>query len=220
MRDETYSELLAARETLREEVEAARSENGTLAARLDSIFGRLRELAKPGDELQYDDCQMAAAVILREAIAELAQELELRSEAEAPAEDKTDSATSTGAAAAPPEPWLVDGPVRMGGVDGVVGQLSIGEAYLSWLPSGCSDEPAQQIPLSYVLFSAIDYYDEVHRSAYTSDGLLLLTTHCFCCRMQSCASSSPCTCGMATHSCYFSSARVVACSNARNSRAV
>ena len=176
-RDESYPELQAARDKLREEVDAARGENVQLAARLDSIFGRLRELAKPGDELQSDDCQTAAAVILREAIAELAEELEPHGEVEAPAEDATDRAASTGATAAPPEPWLVDGPVRMGGVNGAVGQLSIGEAYLSWLPSGCSEEPAQHIPLSDVLFAAIDDCDEVRRSARTSGGLLLLTTH-------------------------------------------
>jgi hypothetical protein len=172
-RDETYAELQAARDKLREEVEVARSENGQLAATLDRIFGRLRELTMPDDEIGYADCQMAAAVMLREAIAEMTQEFERRSEAEAPpvtaeppAETSTESDTNARPTAAPPEPWTADGHVRMGGVDGAAGQLSIGEAYLSWLPCHCSDEPAQHVPLSDVLFAAIDDYDEVRRSAH------------------------------------------------------
>ena len=162
-REETYSDLQAARDKLREEVTEARRERSDLAVEIDRIYGRLRELAKPGDDIELGDCETAAAVILREAIAELADALDQRSESEAAAETAAGS-TETAQASVPQEPWIVDGPVRMGGISGAEGQLSIGEAYLSWMPSGLSNEPAQHIPLPQLLFAEIDDLDEVSGS--------------------------------------------------------
>ena len=112
------------------------------------MFGRLQELVKPREEeLQLNDCETAAAVILREAIEELMglQEKSQGGEAaadSAPAADDHDALSAT---------WTVDGPVQMGGVDGS-GELSLVSGYVVWNPSsGASDDPWQQLPLSDII---------------------------------------------------------------------
>ena len=71
VRDESYAELQAVRDKLRAEVETARREQGELTARLDGIFGRLRELARPSEEIKLDDCEKVAAIALHAAVLEL-----------------------------------------------------------------------------------------------------------------------------------------------------
>eukprot|EP00966_Prymnesium_polylepis_P107971 2500518-Prymnesium_polylepis.1 len=108
------------------EIAAARADNGELACQLDHVYGRLRELVAPsGQELTLDDCTSAAAIVLREAIAELAATLEHRQQQpgasaagtseRAAASDAEDPGASTGAAergdsADPLASWLVEGP--------------------------------------------------------------------------------------------------------------
>ena len=178
-REESYSELQAARDRLREEFEAAQHENSELAGRLDSVFGQLRELCRPrGEELELADCEAAAAVLLRETIAELTDAWERdRRDSAVDATDAVDTAVPpvnsvnvpSDAAAFQIEPWSVEGPVRMGGVNGIEGHLAIDEAYVQWLPSSAfSDEPAQHHPLTDILFAEIDDADEVRHSADTS----------------------------------------------------
>ena len=208
VRDETYPELQAARDQLHADFEAARRENSKLAGSLDHVYGRLRELVKPrGEELELADCERTAAVILREAIAELTDELERRGElndATDPALDvagssataqATESATATpDASTLPLERWEVDGLVRMGGVSGTEGVLSIGLAYVEWLPSsGASDHLAQQLPLSEVLFAEIAEHDEVsaHKRAHKRCHNTHLSSDCR--RMLSCVSNWLCT---------------------------
>ena len=57
--------------------------------------------------------------------------------------------------------------MRVGSVDGAMGQLSINAPYLSWTPTpaGASDEPAQQVELRNVLYAEIDDDDEVRLSS-------------------------------------------------------
>jgi hypothetical protein len=58
-RDESYAEMQAAREKQRADVAAAALENADLAANLDGVFERLRELAAPGalgEAGLQDDC--------------------------------------------------------------------------------------------------------------------------------------------------------------------
>ena len=165
VRDESYSELQAARDKLQAEVETARCEQGDLAAQLNSVFGRLRELARPGDEMELGDCETAAAVILREAIVELLGIQESQAEEAA-------------AASAPPWAplngsdcdslaWTVDVPVRMGGVDGTPGELSVASGYVTWNPSsGASDDPWQQLPLCDIICADVDDHDEVRRATF------------------------------------------------------
>jgi hypothetical protein len=159
-RDESYTEMQAARE-------AAARENADLAANLNGVFRRLRELAAPGAPgvggLQ-DDCEAAAAVLLREAIDELTQDWDRRQkEARVGAPRKESDAeahAASGAEAA--TPFCVASSVRVGGVDGTTGQLSINAPYLSWVPTaGESDQPAQHVELRNVLFAEIDDADEV-----------------------------------------------------------
>ena len=126
-REESYSELQAARDRLREEFEAAQHENSELAGRLDSVFGQLRELCRPrGEELELADCEAAAAVLLRETIAELTDAWERdRRDSTVDSTDAVDTAAPpangvnvpSDAAAFQIEPWSVEGPVRMGGVN-------------------------------------------------------------------------------------------------------
>jgi hypothetical protein len=173
-REENYTTLHAAREELQAKVKAVTLANAELAARLDHVFKRLRELAVPGgpgEPCLEEACEAAAAVIVREAIADLTHDFDLRQEEAAPQEE----AATREEAHAEPEPSGAEGttprwvasPVRMGGVDGTVGELCIAAPYLSWLPShpsGALDEPARQV-LSNVLFADIDDdYDEVRRS--------------------------------------------------------
>jgi hypothetical protein len=172
-REESYPELQAAHAKLRAEVENARREQGELAARLDSVYGRLRELAQPGDEIELNDCETAAAVILREARAELMGHQERHGEEAAAASAPLDG----GECAADSAPldggerdsvaWTVGVPVRMGGVDGTPGKLSIASGYVAWNPiSGASDDPWQQLPLCDIICADYDDQDEVRCAAF------------------------------------------------------
>ena len=214
VRDETYPELQAARDKLLADYEAARRESSGLAEKLDLVYGRLRDLVKPhGEDLELADCEGAAALILREAIVELADELERSSEVgdtTDPAPDiagsgatarATECATATpdgtlDATTFPLERWEVEGPVRMEGVSGTEGVLSIGLAYIEWLPSsGASDHPAQQLPLSEVLFAEIAEHDEVTAHNAHTNAKAYHNTHLssVCHRMPSCEWSWLCT---------------------------
>ena len=77
-------------------------------------------------------------------------------------ESDAEAHAACGADAATPAPWVASS-VRVGSVDGAMGQLSINAPYLSWTPTpaGASDEPAQQVELRNVLYAEIDDDDEV-----------------------------------------------------------
>ena len=173
-RQETYSELQTARDSLREAYDAARRENSALTEQLDGVFSRLRELIKPrGDDLELTDCEAAAAVVLREAIQVLADELANRSEA--------DGAGTEHAAAPPQESAAAEAQARrtagqstvqqqprfraharMNGVDGTCGEIAIDAAFLSWGPlDAASDVPWQHYELQSILYAEIDDADEV-----------------------------------------------------------
>jgi hypothetical protein len=123
-REENYTTLHAAREELQAKVKAVALDNAELAARLNHVFQRLRELAVPGgpgEPCLEEACEAAAAVIVREAIAELTHDFDLRQEEAAPQEE---AATREDAGAEPAPsgaeittPRWVASPVRMGGVD-------------------------------------------------------------------------------------------------------
>jgi hypothetical protein len=145
-RGESYTEMQAAREKQRAAVEAAALENADLAANLDGVFGWLRKIAAPGalgEAGLQEDCEAVAAVLLREAIAELTQDWDRRRE-EAREETREEGAPASNAAvpdacdaggvrAATPR-WAAS-PVRVGGVDGTDGELCIDASYLSWTPT-------------------------------------------------------------------------------------
>ena len=113
---------------------------------------------------------MAAAVLLLEAIDELTQDWDRRQEEAreegVPRKESDAEAHAAGGAEAATPPWLASS-VRVGGVDGTIGQLSINAPYLSWTPTtaGASDEPAQHVELRDVLFAEIDDDDEVRLSS-------------------------------------------------------
>ena len=123
------------------------------------------------------DCEAAGAVLLREAIYELTEDLRINREEESREEGVTrkesdaEAHAASGADAATPAPWVAS-LVRVGQrrryVDGAMGQLSINTPYLSWTPTpaggGASDEPAQQVELRNVLYAEIDDDDEVRLS--------------------------------------------------------
>ena len=222
-RDETYSEVQAARDKLQSEVELARRENSDLSAKLDGVFGRLRRLVEPSGELEFDDLTTAAAVVLREAISELTDFYE-RPQADAPAE-QADAAADAAAGEHAGEhaeatattsvtddemqmlaEWTASAPVRMGGVDGTVGNLSLGGGYVQWAPiSGADDTPLQHLPFSDVLYANIDEHDEV------SAGIIAplvcaadLSLLCCVCRTLLCATSWLFEWMMAESSCFTS----------------
>lgn len=71
-RTETYAEVCTARHQLRETQATARRKCSELAARLDALYERLRQLTLGEvSDLSQEDCQMAAAVILGEAVTEI-----------------------------------------------------------------------------------------------------------------------------------------------------
>jgi hypothetical protein len=158
-REESYT-------TVQAKAEAAALDNAELAARLDQVFGRLRELAVPGgpgETCLEDVCEATAAVILREAIADLTHDFDRRQEGAAPQEEaapREEAGAEPGPSGAEgTTPRWVASPVRMGGVDGTVGELCITAPFLSWKPSnpsGASDEPALQLLSNNVLFAEID----------------------------------------------------------------
>ena len=84
-RDASYDQLLAARDQLGTDVKAAALENTNLAANLDSVFRKLKELALPGasgEAVLAGHCEAAGAVLLREAIYELTEDLRTNREEE------------------------------------------------------------------------------------------------------------------------------------------
>jgi hypothetical protein len=115
-----------------------RSRIAGLASNLEDVYRRLRELAAlgaPGHAGLQAYCKVAAAVLLREAIAELTQDWDRRQEEEAregaprkESDAEAHAASETEAA----EPHWVASPVRVGGVDGTMGQLSI-NAYVHFI---------------------------------------------------------------------------------------
>ena len=77
MRDESYSEVQAARDKLRKQVDEAKREHGELAAALDSVYSSLQRLVAPDGLAAADvDCEVPAALLLRAAIAELVEDYE------------------------------------------------------------------------------------------------------------------------------------------------
>jgi hypothetical protein len=179
-RDESYDELSSRVDQLDTDVKAAALdlkaatlEKADLAANLDRVFRQLKELAARGAPEEADlagQCEVAAAVLLREAIYELTQDWDRRQEASEEGVPRTESDAeahaASGAEAATPS-WVASS-VRVGGVDGAVGQLSINAPYLSWTPTpaGASDEPAQRVELRDVLYAEIDDDDDVRPSSW------------------------------------------------------
>jgi hypothetical protein len=190
-REESYSELQVAREKLQAEVETARRENGELAGRLDGVYSRLRALAREStssdSSLSLSDCQAAAAVFLREAIAEIADHFE-RSGAEPSLERSSmEPSTATAAARPPaevvgevptlPAPWSAEG-VCIGIVDSARGALSLNGGYLSWEPaSGLADEPWQHLQFKDVLYAEIDESEVQPRLSHHTSTTPSCTTH-------------------------------------------
>jgi hypothetical protein len=175
-RDESYDQLQAARDQLNTDVKAATLENVDLAAKLDRVFRKLKALAAAGASGEADlagHCEAAGAVLPREAIYELLEDLwinreeEPREEGVPRKESDAEAHAASEADAATPAPWVAS-LVRVGSVDGAMGQLSINAPYLSWTPTpgggGASDEPAQQVELRNVLYAEIDDDDEVRLS--------------------------------------------------------
>jgi len=171
--------LQAARDKLRAEVENARREQGELAARLDDIYSRLRTLTL-GDmgsdgALSFEECQAAGAVFLREAIVEIADHFERSGEERSGEEPSTTAAAPQPqaepagehpSASSAPALWSAEG-VCIGAVDSTPGVLSIGEAYLSWVADGTSDEACQHVLYQEVLHAAAHYRRSPHHTPST-----------------------------------------------------
>ena len=130
----TYSELQAASS-------AARQENSELAATLDTLYDKLRSLALPSGAADAVECDVAAAVVLQEAIAELLK---------GDAQQQADTA-GHGAAHTPTQPVQA----RMGGVDGPLGGLTVGGSYLSWAPTDTGSHAPLTQPITDVLYAEV-----------------------------------------------------------------
>ena len=189
-RDESYTDVQAARKMLRAAVEAAALENADLASHLASIYRRLRELAAPGAPGEAglaEQCEAAAAVLLREAILELTQDWDRRRREEAREEVREEAreeareesapesnaeapkAHAAGGVRAATPRWAASR-VRVGGVNGTDGELCIDAPYLSWTPtSGASDEPTR-VDIRNVLYADIEEDDDVRHSRCCASG--------------------------------------------------
>jgi hypothetical protein len=119
--------------------------------------------------LSFEECQAAGAVFLREAIVEIADHFERSGEQRSGEEPSTTAAAPQPqaepagehpSASTAPALWSAEG-VCIGAVDSTPGVLSIGEAYLSWVADGTSDEACQHVLYQEVLFAEIDE-SEVH----------------------------------------------------------
>ena len=127
VREESYAEVRTERDVLREQMEAARREHGELATRLDDLFGRLKQLAAPETEATPDvDCDVAAAVMLQQAISELVEEFDFQ-QPEPSAPSDPDSMDTSGSKRMVEVPFQ-SVEARTGGPDGAVGQLSLAAA--------------------------------------------------------------------------------------------
>ena len=166
----SYSELQTA-------ASAARQENSELTTTLDTLYDKLRALALPsGAEPAEVDCEVAAALVLREAIAEL-----LKAD-----EQQEADAAGEGAARTPPRPVQA----RMGGVDGPLGELTVGDSCLSWAPTDAgSDAPQVMHPIADVLYAEVRPHHinpprhatpPVHSTAVTKGTLSAVRDVCTC----------------------------------------
>lgn len=143
-RDESYDELRA-------NVECARRVNSDLSAQLDTIYGQLRSLSLQGTTAEDIQCEFGASVVLREAIIELVNDHERRETEAGHQPEETEAVHAL-------LPWQ-PAQVRMGGVDGTLGELVISDSALVWTPINIGVVQLQ-LELANALFADVDEDDE------------------------------------------------------------